>query len=305
VTRVLVMGGIDADLVARTAHLPERGQTLRATSFNEVPGGKGANVACAAVAWGATVSFLGRVGADTHGDAQLRALADAGVEVELVQRDAEGTGLGLVVMDASGEHQTVVVPRANDRLDAGDVAAIPEEVWRSSSAVALTLEAPEPFTVTAARAAAERRLPVILNASPAEGMPEALWSAVTHLVVNEHEAGVLLGHAVHDFRDAKLAAVELLERLAADHDHSATVTLGASGAVWAHTSGGVGHAVAPQVRVVDTLGAGDTFVGVFTAELADGSSVSAAATVACRAGAVAVTRSGTRAAVRQEEAAGV
>jgi ribokinase len=304
-TRVLVMGGIDADLVAHTVRMPERGETLRATGFHEGSGGKGANVACAAVAWGASVSFVGRVGSDPYGDAQLRALTDAGVEVELVQRDAAGTGLGLVVVVPSGEHHTVVVPRANDRMGADDVAAIPEGLWRSTAAITLTLEVPEPFTVAAARAAAERRLPVILNASPAEGMPAALWSDVTHLIVNEHEAGVLLDRAVGDFRAAEVAVVELLERLSAHHDRAAVITLGASGAVWAHDTGGVGHAVAPLVRVADTLGAGDTFVGVFAAELARGSTVSDAAEAATRAGAVAVTRSGARPAVRREETEGV
>jgi ribokinase len=69
------------------------------------------------------------------------------------------------------------------------------------------------------------------------------------------------------------------------------VTLGAAGAVLA---GPLGTAVVPGFAVVavDTVGAGDAFVGALAVALASGLDPTAAVTAACAAGAAAATRQG-------------
>lgn len=295
---VLVVGGANLDQIARAPRLPGRGETLLATAYRESPGGKAANVASAAAAWGAPVRFVGRIGEDGFGDTLLDAWREAGVDTRHVRRDPAGTGLGIVFMDDAGQYQTIVVPRANARLTGRDVADLTADAWAGVALVVLALEAPEDATLAAARAAAARGLPLVMNAAPAEGMTADLWPLVSHLVVNEHEAALLSGQAVTGIADATVAAAVLLARLDDARAVAVVVTLGADGAVVATPGAPLAEVPAPRVDARDTLGAGDTFVGVFAAELAAGRQLARAASRACVAASIAVTVTGARAGVR-------
>jgi len=114
-----VVGSVNLDLVARVEQLPRAGETLTATAFERIPGGKGANQAVAAARLGAEVRFIGAVGRDAAADealVNLRAL-------ELDVREVEApTGLALIVVDGSGDNQIVVVPGANADVDAASAS---------------------------------------------------------------------------------------------------------------------------------------------------------------------------------------
>ena len=96
---VLVVGGANLDQTAVAPRLPGAGETLLAVDYRETPGGKAANLAGAAAAWGAPTVFVGRVGDDAFGDALIAAWRADGVDTTLVRRDPAGTGLGLVFLD--------------------------------------------------------------------------------------------------------------------------------------------------------------------------------------------------------------
>jgi ribokinase len=300
--RVLVVGGANFDQTAVATRLPGAGETILATGYRETPGGKAANLASAAAAWGAPVSFVGRVGEDAFGDRLLDAWREVGVDTRFVIRDPAGTGLGLVFMDSAGHYQTVVVPRANARLEAADVGRVPASLWTEVGAVAMALEAPAGAVLAAARTASQRDLAVVLNAAPVEGMHEDLWPLVSHLVVNEHEAALLTDVEVRDRGSATVAAEALLLQLDPARAVAVIVTLGAQGAVVATPGRPAAAVPAPPVVVVDTLGAGDTFVGVLAAEVASGQGLAVAVAAACRAGAVSVTVPGARAGVTPVQA---
>lgn len=292
--RVLVIGGANYDQTAVAPRLPGTGETVLATDYRETPGGKAANLASAAAAWGAPVSFVGRIGQDGFGDALLAAWEAAGVDTTHALRDAAGTGLGIVFMDPAGHYQTVVVPRANANLSPRDVQALPAALWDEVGALALALESPLDATLAAAGAAAGRGLPLVLNAAPVEGMVPELWTLASHLVVNEHEAAALSGRTVGDPAAAVEAATALLGRLDPARAVAVIVTLGAAGAVAAMPGRAPLHSPAPRVEAIDTLGAGDTFVGVLAAEVAAGHELAGAIGAACAAGAAAVTVPGAR-----------
>jgi ribokinase len=146
-----VVGSINLDLVARVERLPRAGETLTAGGFVRVPGGKGANQAVAAARLGARVRMVGAVGDDALADEALAGLRDAGVELELTRVGT--TGLALILVDADGENQIVVVPGANAQVTPTS----------PGGAVLCQLEVPDEVVLAAARGAGF----FALNAAPA------------------------------------------------------------------------------------------------------------------------------------------
>jgi ribokinase len=150
-TRLTVVGSINLDLVARVEQLPRPGETLSATAFERIPGGKGANQAVAAARLGARVTLVGAVGDDTAADEALANLRDAGVALDLERLGS--TGIAMILVAADGENQIVVVPGAN-------ALVTPRTV---EGAVLCQLEVPDEVVLAAAREASF----FALNASPA------------------------------------------------------------------------------------------------------------------------------------------
>jgi ribokinase len=81
---------------------------------------------------------------------------------------------------------------------------------------------------------------------------------------------------------------------------SVVVTLGEEGAVFAGGESAQ-HLTAPKVKVVDTTGAGDAFVGALAARLAADTPLKEAVAYAVRAGAAAVTEAGAQGALPAPE----
>jgi ribokinase len=286
---VFVVGSINQDYVLSVERRPDPGETLSGATLAVHPGGKGANQAVAAARLGARVAMLGRVGDDPAGAALREALAAQGVDTAAVLATPQApSGSAFITVTPDGENAIVVVPGANRELVPGDVDAVAAAL-RDTAVLVAQLEVPVETVGRAVSVAAGAGTLVVLNLAPARPVPGALLARVDVLVVNEHEAGFLLGEAVDgsDAGAAARAAVELRRR----GPRAVVVTLGAAGAV-AADAGGAEHLPAPPARVVDTTGAGDAFVGALAARLAAGASLPGAVAYGVRAGAAAVRGAG-------------
>jgi ribokinase len=166
-----VVGSINIDLVARVERLPRAGETVSGPELRRFPGGKGANQAVAAARLGARVRMIGAVGEDEFAEEALAGLREAGVALELERRGA--TGIAIVLVDAAGENEIVVVPGANALLT-------PREV---TGAVLCQLEVRDAVVAAAARSASF----FALNAAPAR----PLEVEPDLLVVNQLEREVV------------------------------------------------------------------------------------------------------------------
>jgi ribokinase len=113
--RVVVVGSINLDLVARCERFPRPGETVSGASFSRAPGGKGANQAVACARLGAEVTMIGAVGRDSFGDEALAGLREAGVTLG-VERCESSTGIAVILVDATGETMIAVAPGANEAL---------------------------------------------------------------------------------------------------------------------------------------------------------------------------------------------
>jgi len=285
--RVAVVGSINMDMVSHSRRLPAPGETLMGEAFVAAPGGKGANQAVAASRLGAAVSFVSRVGTREHGETLLAALASEGVSFG-GSRDPQALPGIAVIMVASegGENAIVVIPGSNADLRSADVDAAAPEL-QSANVVVAQLEVPQPPIRRAFEIARAAGRTTVLNAAPALPLEEGLLPLTDWLVLNETEAQQLSG-----LGEVDAAAKALLAR----GPKTVLVTLGGEGALLCDATG-IRRFAATKVHAVDTVGAGDTFVGGLATGLAEGRSAAEAIRLGQAAAAIAVSRSGVQSAM--------
>lgn len=287
---IIVVGSANQDYIVRVPVPPAAGETVLATSLLTQPGGKGANQAVAAARLGGSVSFIGCVGDDTDGAALRAALAAEGVDTAGMQTTSSArTGLALVAVYDSGENSITVVPGANFALTAEGVRAGMDRLARArgNGVVVVQGELRPTIIETALRAAVAAGARAILNLAPFQPLSPDALAGSDPLVVNEAEAGAMVGWRVCDLESARRGVEHLRESV-----RSVVITVGAEGAVWADASSR-GHVPVPSApEVVDTTGAGDAFVGALAVALANGSSLGDAARLGVRAGTYAVASPG-------------
>lgn len=283
--RIVVIGSLNLDLVYEVESLPAPGETVLGSRLRQFSGGKGGNQAHAAArtaAPGTAVAMLACVGADAAG-ARLRAdLAEAGVDTTPVREVDVPSGTALIAVDRAGENTIVVIPGANREWPPDPLGALQLE---AADIVVCQLEIPVPVVRTVVERAARAGARVILNAAPADRAVLEFLDQVDLLVVNEREMTALFGG---DAVDAQSIA-RVRSRLAGD----LVVTLGSAGAIVATTANTVA-VPAFTVVAIDTVGAGDAFVGGLSAALAAGDPLVDAVRFGNAAGALTATIEGAR-----------
>jgi ribokinase len=290
---IVIVGSLNLDFVAQVARLPQRGETLPGSQFAALPGGKGANQACAVgrLARPDTAVMIGCVGQDVYGRQLLESLRACGVDNRYVRCAPEAaTGVALILVEASGQNQIVVVPGANDCLRPEDVTEALTAL--GGSHLLLQLETP-PATVTAAAAHARSLgMTVILDPAPARGATAALLRNVDILTPNESEALALVGAAGDHI--ALADAADVARELLALGPRQVILKLGAQGA-FLEDGECARHFPARHVDAKDTTAAGDCFNGALATGLAEGLTLDAAVAFANVAASIAVTRIGAQA----------
>ncbi|WP_338696688.1 ribokinase [Streptomyces sp. Q6] len=283
---LLVVGSANADLVVGVDRRPAAGETVLGSDLVVHPGGKGANQAVAAARLGARTALLARVGDDGHGRLLRDSMESAGVDTSGVLVGGAPTGVALITVDPSGDNSIVVSPGANGRLTPDDVRAA-GGLFAGAKVVSVMLEIPLESVAEVARSVADGAR-LVLNPSPPAPLPDEVLAACDPLIVNEHEARVVLG-AEPDGEPEDWA-----RDLLALGPRSVVITLGSEGALVADASG-ARRVASVRVKAVDTTGAGDAFTAALAWRLGTGESLADAAAYAARVGAAAVTKEGAQA----------
>lgn len=306
----MVLGSLNMDISVTVPRLPAPGATVLGGGAAYAAGGKGANQAVAAARLGAHVRMAGCVGDDDFGGRLRDALRREGIDDNGVRTVPEApTGLAMITVDESGENMITVAPGANRDVGAAEIAAVAAAARsaarrhagdlsadRAGTPVrgeALVISAEIPVDAIMAALALGGPGPRILNLAPAPpSSGELLAAAGTDwLVVNESEAASVLGRRVDGLAGAKSAAAGL----AALGSCHAVVTAGPAGAAYCARQLDEPVLVPGfRVRAVDSVGAGDTFVGALAVTLAAGIPAEEAVRAACAAGAAAASRPGTQ-----------
>lgn len=255
-TTIAVLGSAHLDYVVRQPRLPGPGETIFGSSLHMVPGGKGLNQAVAAARMGASVAFLGTVGADAAGRQLRSLLAAEGVSADGLGESAEPTGTAHVAVVDSAENSIVVVSGANATMTS--LTAAQRATIEGAGILVMQCELPIAVLVEASALARAAGVFTVLTPAPVVALPDGLLAAVDLVVPNRLEA------AAHSGEPDPVRAAEVLS---ADGTW-AIVTLGDEGSVVAFDGSVLGLAPARPAGAVDTTGAGDTFVGALVARLA-------------------------------------
>jgi ribokinase len=281
---ILVIGSLNADLVARAPRFPRPGETISGSDLHIIPGGKGANQAVAAARQGASAAMLGRVGRDGFGTFLIDSLKSNSVDTTHILADDSATGTAIIVVDSNGQNSIVLSAGANGKVSPADVDSAS---FLNPRLILLQLEIPIPTVLHAAKWGRQKGMTVILNPAPARELPDELIANIDYIIPNETELSLLTGMEVKDIFSAEQAAQILLNR-GAKH---VIVTLGSKGALLV-SGKQTAQVDAYTVDVVDTTAAGDAFIGGFASALLDGLEIEKAVKYANACGALAATKFG-------------
>ena len=296
--RILVIGSLNMDMVVNVEQMPLRGETIMGKSLAYVPGGKGANQACAAGKLGKNVTMLGCIGDDGNGQALRKSLATAGVDVSyLVVCPGVPTGLAVITVDNGGGNSIIVITGANSQCSP-EVIRAHEKLIADSDIVVLQLEIPLEAVAEAVRLAKAHGKTVVLNPAPApDSLPDELLRSVDYLTPNETELARLSGMPTDTAEQTEQAARSLIEQKGIG---AVLATVGSAGAllVTAETA-----QLVPTIKVqaVDTTAAGDTFHGGFVTALSEGRPVLEAIRMGNMAASISVTRKGAQTSIPTRE----
>lgn len=274
---IIVFGSINLDLIGRVSRIPKPGETVPGDDFSTAPGGKGANQALAGRRAGATVRLVGAAGKDAMGDQALALLAAGGVDLSDVKRLDRQQGVAMIFVDVAGENVIGILPGANAELSVADAERTLAGLTNRDVLVVQQEIAPG-STTRALSMAREGGARCILNTAPFLPTTREAAKRADIVVANETEFALLAG-------DGDLET--LMRGWAMSEERTIIVTLGPDGARAATPDAWIS---VPALRVapVDTVGAGDTFVGYLAAGLDAGLELevamkraAAAASLAC------------------------
>ena len=286
-SKIIVIGSSNTDMVIKSKHLPAPGETILGGCFLMNPGGKGANQAVAAAKLGGDVVFVARVGDDLFGREAVDGFKKVGMDTGYIVVDPDNpSGIATIMVDDNGENCISVASGANNALSPADVERAADKI-NAASSILMQLETP--LETIAYAAAMGRRLgkSVILNPAPAQELSAELLAGIDVITPNESEAELLTGVKVSCEESAKQAA----EELRCKGVSTVIITMGAQGA-FVLSDEFCGMVSSRTVEAVDTTAAGDTFNGALAVALAKGMSVDAAVKFSNCAASISVTRMG-------------
>ncbi len=280
---ITVLGSTNLDLIGTVSRIPRPGETVPGDAFSMAAGGKGANQALAARRAGAEVRMFAAAGTDSFADEALKLLRADGVNLDHLRTVPGATGIAMIFVDTHGENVIAILPGANGTMGPKDADAALSGLGIGSILI-LQQEIPQAATERALDLARAQGVVSILNTAPFLPTTAAIAEKASIVIANETEFQLLTGAGL-DGLDAAMAA------WAKAQNQTIIVTLGPDGARAATPTGSFA-VPALKVEPVDTVGAGDTFVGYLAAGLDQGMALEAAVQRAAVAASLACLKPG-------------
>ena len=280
---ITVLGGYGVGKTMYLDRYPEPGETVTGGEYREGPGGKASNQAIQIRRLGAAANLITAVGNDSGAALGRDLWLSEGVNTDgVVVLDAP-TMVGFISVDSNGDNRIAIAPGALAHMTLADLDGLYPVIDRSAALV-VSFELNPLVGFEAIRHARKQGITSVCNPAPATEIPDDVLCCIDYLVPNLSEAAQIAGALGADPREPADIARYLLGRGVG----TVIITLGAKGV---YLDDGGGGAFLPAVwanKVVDTTGAGDSFVGAFTSALVKGAQTSEAVSYAMRVAAITV-----------------
>jgi ribokinase len=217
--------------------------------------------------------MLGGVGQDEFGPRLIAGMAQDGIDVSGIRQvENQTTGVAVILVESSnGENRIMLSPGANHTLLASHFLTPPSLGTPLPDLLIMQLEIPLATVLQILKTAQAANVPVLLNPAPAVPLSDEVYTAITHLIVNETEAALLSNRSLADVSVEGFDWSSISDDFIAKGAQNVVITLGSKGAFWASSGSGAksnGYVPAAKVeKVVDTTAAGDTFVGAYAVQV--------------------------------------
>lgn len=293
--KVFVFGSINLDLNFVINKFPEAGETIKSQDFFISSGGKGANQAVACAKQNTETIMLGSVGTDSFSDLCLKSLMKYSVNVDFINRAEERTcGLAGIIIH-NQDNRIITYAGANIYQEVDKIKKVLEENSNTNDFLISQLEIPTEIITEVFTFAKDKCLITVLNAAPAQVLPDKLLSQIDILVVNESEFKI----TVNDNFDSQ-SLTSKLESLFDKGIKSVLLTLGDKGSRYYSPKTTINQK-AYLVEPIDTTAAGDTFIGAFVSQILIGNPIETAMDYASAAASLTTLKFGAQDAIPYKE----
>ena len=282
-SKVCVIGSSNIDQIAYTQNIPADGETLFGDSFQMGFGGKGANQAVMAGLLGADVYMITCLGDDVYKEMTINNYEANNVNTDHIQLVKGASGVAPIWVDATGQNRIIVIPGANNEIDAQKAISSIEEIGNISVLVG-QCEIPMEVNHEVFQHAKNNSITTIFNPAPAKKLEREFLEHISWLIPNENEFELISGMEPNDDNFLKFNE---------EIPCNLIVTLGEKGAVLVDENK-THYFEAPTVNAIDTTGAGDSFIGTFAYELSESNSPESSVKKAVEKASQSVTKKGTQ-----------
>ena len=282
-SKICVIGSSNIDQIAYTQNIPTDGETLFGDSFQMGFGGKGANQAVMAGLLGADVYMITCLGDDVYKEMTITNYQANNVNTDHIQMVRGSSGVAPIWVDSTGQNRIIVIPGANNEIDATKAISSMEEIGDIAVLVG-QCEIPMDVNHEVFKYARSNSIITIFNPAPATTLDKEFLNHISWLIPNENEFKLISGMEPNN---------ENFMKFKKEVPCNLIVTLGEKGAVLVEEDG-TKYFEAPTVEAVDTTGAGDSFIGTFAYELSEENSPEECIKKAVAKASQSVTKKGTQ-----------
>lgn len=282
-SKICVIGSSNIDQIAYTQNIPADGETLFGDSFQMGFGGKGANQAVMAGLLGADVYMITCLGDDVYKEMTITNYQANNVNTDHIQMVRGSSGVAPIWVDSTGQNRIIVIPGANNEIDATKAISSMEEIGDIAVLVG-QCEIPMDVNHEVFKYARSNSIITIFNPAPAKTLDKEFLNHISWLIPNENEFKLISGMEPNN---------ENFMKFKKEVPCNLIVTLGEKGAVLVEEDG-TKYFEAPTVEAVDTTGAGDSFIGTFAYELSEENSPEECIKKAVAKASQSVTKKGTQ-----------
>lgn len=274
---ITVVGGFGVGKTIQVHRAPEAGETVTGGIYSEGPGGKASNQAVQIARLGKESALITAVGSDAGASLGYELWQREGVLAEGVVTKDSPTMVGFIIVDAAGENRIALAPGALSAMTTQDLEPL-RHLIEGAHCVVVSFELNPDVGFAALRMAKSAGVRTVCNPAPAVEIPREVMQTIDILVPNYGEACLLAGVPHEDAPTPEALATKLRTQGAG----AVVITLGARGAYV--DDGNLSSYIEPVLveRVIDSTGAGDSFVGALAVSLHSGTDLVAAASFAAQ-----------------------